>query len=150
MGLNVTLAIQYPEPILGGISAMKLRKHYADPPLSIPGTGNVLSVRQRATSLLPGGYTLQVTPPPFGDHDSSDPDAVEDTLEVRALATIGNSIRPGNVFRTRFDCPDGAGTLVSPTVFGCSHLEVGALDGQPMPPALTALITCSVSLATAP
>jgi len=149
-GLQATIAIQYSEPLLGGISAIKLRAHYADPPVRIPGTANELSVRQRVTSLLPAGYTLQVTPAPFGDHDGPDADAVEDTLEVRALASTPNSIRPGDVFRVRFDCPAGAGTLVAPGALGCSHLEAGGLDGNPLPTELAALITCTVSLATAP
>jgi hypothetical protein len=148
-GLNVTLAIDYPESLVGGISAFKPRVHYLGTPLSIEGSGNVLSVRQRVTSLLPAGYTLQVTAAPFGDHDSNG-DTVDDRLEVRALATIGNSVRPGNVFRTRFDCAQGAGTVVSPSALGCSQVEVGALDGNPMDPALVALIHCSVSLAPAP
>jgi hypothetical protein len=91
-----------------------------------------------------------VTPAPFGDHDGNDPDTVEDTLEVRALATIGNSIRPGNVFRARYDCPQGAGTVVDVDILDCSFLEVGSLDGNPLPAELTALITCRVSIATAP
>jgi hypothetical protein len=149
-GLNVTYALQYPEPVVGGISAIKLRDHYDDPPVAIPGSANALSVRQRVTSLLPPGYTLQVTAAPFGDHDSNDPDAVEDTLEVRALATIGNSIRPGDAFRTRFDCTGGPGTLISPSLFDCSFLEPGGLDGQPLPSELAALITCNLTLTTAP
>jgi hypothetical protein len=148
-GLNVTYAIQYPEAQLGGISAILMRKHYADPPLSIPGSGNVLSVRQRVASLLTpaAAYSVQVTT--LGDHDGDDPGTVEDTLEVRATSTT-SSIRPGSVFRTRFDCLGGAGTMVPQTALGCSFLQVGGLDGNPMPPELVALITCGVSLATAP
>jgi hypothetical protein len=144
--LNVTYALQYPEATLGGISAILVRTHYADS-LGIPGSGVATTVRQRVTSLLGAGFTVQVTT--LGDHDSDDPDTVEDTLEVRATSTT-NSIRPGNVARTRFDCPGGAGTVIPPTALGCSFLQVGALDGNPMPLQLVALITCSVSLATAP
>jgi hypothetical protein len=147
--LNVTYAIQYPEATLGGISAILMEKRYADPPLSIPGSGNVLSVRQRVTSLLTpaAAYSVQVTT--LGDHDTGDPGTSDDTLEVRATSTT-NSIRPGNVFRTRFDCLGGAGTLVPQSTLSCAFSQVGGLDGNPMPPQLVALITCSVSLAPAP
>jgi hypothetical protein len=149
MGLNVTYAIQYPEGTVGGISAILMEKHYADPPVAIPGSGQALSVRQRVTSLLTpaAAYTLQVTP--LGDHDGPDAGTVEDTLEVRATSTTA-SIRPGNVFRTRFDCPGGVGTMVPTSALGCSFSQLGGLDGQPLPPELVNLVTCTVSLATAP
>src|SRR5262245_12018981 len=140
-GLNVTVAINYPESLLGGISAIRASLNYT-PPLSIPGTGNVLSVRQRVTSLLGTGFT--VTP---RDQDTN-ADTVDDQLFVQASSTL-NSIQPGSLYLALFDC--AAGTPVS-TPANVSCVLAGAADtsGIPFPPELANQITCSLTLAAAP
>lgn len=139
-GLDVTVSINYPEPLLGGVSAILLALNYP-PPLAIPGSGNVLSVRQRVTNLI--GPGSQVSP---NDRDTN-ANGVDDRLDVQARASTTGSINPGPVFRVRYDCPSG--TPISASSLSCSHSQATALDGQPFPPELNALITCSFTLSPA-
>ncbi len=141
MGLNVTVGIDYPESLLGGVSAIRLRLAYV-PPLSIPGSGNVLSVRQRVTNLAGSGSSVSPN-----DMDTNG-NAVDDLLDVQARASATGSIDPGPVFRVRFDCP--AGNVVPASALACTRADATALDGLPFPPELASQITCSVSVATAP
>jgi hypothetical protein len=133
----VTVSIQYPEQLLGGVSAILLTLNYP-PPLAIPGTGNVLSVRQRMTNLAGGGS--QLTP---NDGDSNG-DTVDDRLNATSRASATGSIQPGNVFRARFDCPQG--TPVTPGSLTCTHSQAAGLDGLPFDPSLASQITCALAL----
>jgi hypothetical protein len=136
----VTASLQYNEALVGGLSAIFLNVSYA-PPLSIPGSLNVLSVRQRVTNL--GGSQWSVAP---NDRDTNS-NAVDDLLEVRATATTNGSVQPAAIYRARFDC--AAGSVVSARI-PCSMAQPIGLDGQPLDPSLASQIHCSVSVATAP
>jgi len=111
-------------------------------PLSIPGTGSVSTVRQRLTNLAGGGSTM------FPVDRDTNADAVDDLLDVTARASVTGSIRSGDVYRVRFDCP--AGTQISGSILSCAHSQAAGLDTLPFPPALDALILCRLSLSPAP
>jgi hypothetical protein len=137
----VTASLQYDEALVGGLSAIFLNLSYA-PPLSIPGSLNVLSVRQRVTNL--GGAQWSVAP---NDRDTNS-NGVDDLLEVRATATTNGSVQPAAIYRARFDC--AAGAVVSASSIPCSMAQPIGLDGQPLDPSLASQIHCSVAVAAAP
>ena len=139
-GLDVTFGIDYPEGLLGGISAIKLSINYPGA-ISYPGSGSTTS-RTRVTNLAGGGSTI------FPLDRDTNADAVDDRLDVTARASVTGSIRPSNVYRARFDCP--AGTHVSPSNLSCLHSEAAGLDTLPFPSQLDSQIACSLSLAAAP
>jgi len=136
-GLDVTVAINYPESLLGGISAIRASLNYV-PPLDIPGTGNVLSVRQRVTSLLGTGFT--VTP---RDQDTNT-DTVDDQLFVQ-LSTALNSIQPGSLYRAHFDCPAET-PVAAPASVSCVLAGATDLSGIPFAPELAGQVSCSLTL----
>jgi hypothetical protein len=135
-GLDVTVALRYPEEALGGLSAIRTALNYS-PPLSIPGTGTAASVRQRVTSLLGSGFTVAPR-----DQDTN-ADTVDDQLFVQVSSAL-NSIQPVQLFRARYDCP--ANTSVTPSSFSCVTSAATNLAGLPFPPELAALVTCEVVL----
>jgi hypothetical protein len=120
---------------------MFLNLSYA-PPLSIPGTLNALTVRQRVTNL--GGAQWSVAP---NDRDTNS-NGVDDFLEVRVTASTTGSVQPAAIYRARYDC--AAGSVVVASSIPCSMAQVAGLDGQPLDPSLLAQIHCSVAVATAP
>jgi hypothetical protein len=136
-GLDATVALGYPEQLLGGVSAILLHVSYPAP-LAIPGTGTAATVRQRVTNLAGAGSQLAPN-----DRDT-DADAVDDRLDVQARASTTGSLNPAPVFRVRFDCP--ADTAISPGSLSCTHSQSTALDGLPFTPDLAAQIGCVVSL----
>ena len=136
-GLDVTVAIDYPEPLLGGVSAILLGLGY-QPPLNIPGSGNVLSVRQSVTNLAGGGSTVAPS-----DKDTNS-DTVDDRLDVLARASTSGSIQPANVFRARFAC--AAGSVITPASLVCTPSQAAGLDGLPFTPDLASLISCHFTL----
>jgi hypothetical protein len=140
-GVLVFVSIDYPESTLGGISAILLSLNYP-PPLSIPGTGQVASVRQRVTSLVGPGSAASPN-----DRDTNG-DTVDDRLDVTVRAATSGSVNPGPAFQARFDCPSG--TLISASSMTCSHSQATALDGTPHPPELASQITCSINVSPAP
>jgi hypothetical protein len=143
-GLDVTIGIDYPEPILGGVSAILLTLSYPAP-LAIPGPalpGSPATVRQRVTNLAGPGSSLAPT-----DKDTN-ADAVDDRLDVSARASTSGSINPAPVFRARYDCP--VGTEISPGSLSCTQSQATALDGSPHPPELAAMIHCTITLSAAP
>ena len=133
----MTVSIQYPEQLLGGVSAILLGLGY-QPPLSIPGSNNVLSVRQSVTNLAGGGSTVAPS-----DKDTN-ADQVDDRLDVQARASTTGSIQPAAVFRARFVC--AAGSVVTPSSLVCTPSQASGLDGLPFPPELASLISCAVTL----
>lgn len=136
----MTVSLSYNESVLGGVSAILLGLSY-QPPLAIPGSGNVLSVRQRVTNLAGAGSQLS-----SNDRDSN-ADTIDDRLDVQARASTTGSIEPAAVFRARFDCAEN--TSIAPSALTCAHSQSTALDGLPFPAELAAQITCTVSLAPA-
>jgi len=132
----VTIGLDYPLQLVGGVSAILLKASYS-PPLDIPGTGTATTVRQRVTNLAGGGSSL--TP---SDRDTNS-DGADDQFQVTARKTQG-SLDPGPVVRVRFDCP--AGTSVSPASFPCTKEQATDLSGAPFAPALADLINCSITL----
>jgi cysteine-rich repeat protein len=136
-GLDATVALDYPEPLLGGVSAILLNLSYPSP-LAIPGTGTAATVRQRVTNLAGAGSQLAPT-----DRDTN-ADTVDDRLDVQARASTTGSLNPAAVFRARFDCP--ADTPISPGAFACAHSQATGLDGLPFAPELAAQIGCVVTL----
>jgi len=142
--LDVTVGIDYPEPILGGVSAILLTLSYP-PPLAIPGPaapGSAATVRQRVTNLAGPGSGVSPT-----DKDSNT-DTVDDRLDVSARSSTSGSINPAPVFRARYDCP--LGTEISAGSLGCTQSQATALDGSPHPPELAAMITCTITVSAAP
>jgi hypothetical protein len=135
-GLDVTAALQYP-PVVGGVSGVRMSVAY-QPPLAIPGIGNVLSVRQRATSLLGSGFTVRPN-----DRDTN-ADTVDDLLEVDVTSTI-NIIPSDDTFRVRYDCPPS-----TPSSLSCVTSNATDPSGLPFAPELAAQITCNLTLAPAP
>jgi cysteine-rich repeat protein len=121
-GLTVQLDLDYPEDFLGGAATAELKLTYP-PPLAIPGSNNVQSVRSRVTSLLPGGYSFQPK-----DTDSNS-DGTDDLVSSLGLASFGNSVQPGPFMRVQFDCP--AGTEVRPGDLPCVIGELTDLSGFP-------------------
>src|SRR5262245_22752303 len=134
-GLDVTAALQYP-PVVGGVSAVRMAVRYPSP-LAIPGSGNVLSVRQRVTSLLGSGFTVRPN-----DRDTNS-DTVDDQLDADVTSTL-NSIPSDDTFRVRYDCP--AGTPVSPSSLTCLTSNAADPSGLPFPPEIAAQITCQLTL----
>jgi hypothetical protein len=135
-GLDVTVGIAYNESLLGGISAIRTAVNYP-PPLSIPGSGNVLSVRQRVTSLLGSGFTVSPQ-----DRDTNT-DTIDDQLFAQISSAL-NSIQPGSLYRARYDCP--MNTSINPTSLSCVLSGATDLSGSPFPPELANQITCSMTL----
>jgi hypothetical protein len=133
----VTVAIDYPEPLLGGVSAILLGLGY-QPPLDIPGSNNVLSVRQSVTNLAGNGSTVAPS-----DKDTN-ADTVDDRLDVLARASTSGSIQPANVFRARFSC--AAGSVITPASLVCTPSQAAGLDGLPFTPDLASLISCHFTL----
>ena len=142
-GLSVTASLQYNEPLLGGISVIVFNLDYSTA-VSIPGSGNVLSVRQRITNL--GG--AQWTPAP-NDRDTN-ANGVDDQLQVRVTASTTGSVQPTSIFRARYDCAGGAGTVIQASSIPCILTEATGLDGLPFPPELASQIHCNISVAAAP
>ena len=136
-GLDVTAVLDYPESLLGGVSAILLSVNYP-PPLAIPGSGTALSVRQRVTNLLGGTFVVQPN-----DRDT-DADTVDDQLAVTNRAPTGGSIQPGSVFRVRYDC--AAGTSISASILSCVPSQATDPSGLPFSPELAAQINCNVTL----
>jgi cysteine-rich repeat protein len=153
-GITVTMALDFPESTFGGgLGAAQMRLGYPAP-LDIPGNGFAQTVRQRVTSLLPQGYTFQgpglsVDWPGGFDRDTNG-DGVDDQVRVNMLPSIGNGLRAGPVGRVQFLCP--AGTEVRPTDLPCSVPvdQLGNIDGNPVPPALGALVGCESTLEPTP
>jgi hypothetical protein len=137
----VVVSIAYPKSTLGGISAILVSLSYP-PPLDIPGTGQVASVRQRVTSLAGPGSAVSPN-----DRDTN-ADTVDDRLDVTARASTAGSIDPGPVFQARYDCPSG--TPISTSMLTCAQSQATGLDGLPFPAELAGLITCSVTVSSAP
>jgi cysteine-rich repeat protein len=140
-GLDVTVSLDYPQQIVGGVSAIFLRLTYPAP-LVIPGTGTEATVRQRVTNLAGTGSSVSS----IADRDTNT-NGVDDQLQAAARKTQG-SLDPGPVYRARFEC--AAGTNVSPTAFGCSQEQATDLSGSPFAPELSNLIGCVVALSSAP
>jgi cysteine-rich repeat protein len=143
-GLTVTLALDFPPGALGaGLSAVRLEINYP-PPLSIPGTLFQQSVRDRVTTLLPPSFTFRPS-----DRDTNG-DVTDDQVRVD-LTTTGSALEiPGPVGRAQFDCP--AGTEVRPAELPCNVPvdQLGGADGNPLPPALGALVSCVLELGATP
>jgi cysteine-rich repeat protein len=140
-GLDVTVSLDYPLQIVGGVSAIFLKLNYPAP-LVIPGTGTEATVRQRVTNLAGTGSSVSS----IADRDTNT-NGVDDQLQAAARKTQG-SLDPGAVFRARFDC--AAGTTVSPTAFSCQQEQATDLSGSPFAPELSNLIGCVVALSAAP
>jgi hypothetical protein len=138
-GLDATAALQYP-PVVGGVSGVRMGLGYP-PPLAIPGSGNVLSVRQRVTSLLGSGFTVRPN-----DRDTN-ADTVDDLLEVDVTSSI-NIIPSDDTFRVRYDCAQG--TPITPSSLSCVTSNATDPSGLPFAPELAAQITCNLTLAPAP
>jgi cysteine-rich repeat protein len=138
-GLTVEMTLAFPEDFLAGVAAAELLMSYP-PPLSIPGSGNGASVRERVTSLLPDGYSFARS-----DRDT-DGNTVDD--QVSAIGTappLGNPIEPGKFAKVQFDCP--AGTEVHPTDFPCTVAQlIDPGTGAPFAPELFARARCVVEL----
>jgi hypothetical protein len=134
-GLDVTVALQYP-PVVGGISGVHMSVGYL-PPLAIPGSGNVLSVRQRVTSLLGSGFTVRPN-----DQDTN-ADTVDDRLEVDVTSTI-NLIPSDDTLRVRYDCPPS--TPIEPSSLTCVTSNATDPSGLPFPPELVEQVTCALTL----
>jgi hypothetical protein len=132
----VTVGLDYPLQVVGGVSAILLKTSYA-PSMAIPGTGSESSVRARVTNLAGTGSSLSIS-----DKDTN-ADTVDDQFQATARKTQG-SLDPGPVFRVRFDCP--AGTNVSPASFPCTQEQATDLSGLPFVPELASLIKCVVTL----
>ena len=137
-GLVATVGLDYNEQTVGGVSAIHLRLNYP-PPATIPGSGAVATVRGRVTNLAPGASLSSIS-----DNDTNS-NGVDDALELNARKSDG-SLSPGPVFSVRFDCPLGA----IPTGLDCVHSGATDLSGLPFPPQQAALISCTVSLSSAP
>jgi hypothetical protein len=132
----VTAVLAYEPAILGAVSGVVTNIDYP-PPLTIPGSGIELSVRQRVTNLL--GSPYQVRP---SDLDTNT-NGVDDRLETRVTITDG-SVPPQALYRARYDCPSG--TQVAPAQLPCTVSQASDAAGLPFPPELLQQITCSVTL----
>ena len=137
----MTVSLDYPLQIVGGVSAIFLKVNYTQP-LVIPGTGTELTVRQSVTNLAGAGSSVSS----IADRDTNT-NGVDDQLQAAARKTQG-SLDPGPVFRARFNC--AAGTNVSPNAFSCQQEQATDLSGFPFLPELANQIKCVVALAAAP
>jgi hypothetical protein len=133
------VALNYNEQTVGGISAIHFRLDYV-PPLSIPGSLNVSTVRARVTNLAAPATLSNIS-----DNDTN-ANGVDDALELNARRTDGGSLSPGPIFSVRYDCPLGN----MPSAPGCVLSQATDLAGLPFPPAQAALIGCQVALSSAP
>lgn len=138
-GLIATVSLAYNEQQVGGISAIHFRLDYV-PPLSIPGSLGVSTVRARVTNLATPATLSNIS-----DNDTN-ANAVDDALELNARRTDGGSISPGQVFSVRYDCP--LGNMSSAP--GCVLSQATDLAGLPFPPGQAALIGCTIALSSAP
>ncbi len=131
-GVAVTIALDYPEGLLGGVSATRIEMSYPAY-VSIPGSLFAGSVRQRVTSLLPDNFSFQ------GSDRDANGDTVDDFVRVEARTDLGN-IDPGDLARVQFDC--AAGTPVFPTDFPCTIPELVDPSGNPFANELKAEARC--------
>jgi hypothetical protein len=138
-GLVATVSLAYNEQTVGGISAIHFRLDYV-PPLSIPGSLNVSTVRARVTNLAAPATLSNIS-----DNDTNT-NGVDDALELNARRTDGGSISPGPILSVRYDCPLGN----MPSAPGCVLSQATDLAGLPFPPEQAALIGCTVALSSAP
>jgi hypothetical protein len=136
----VTVSLDYPLQIVGGVSAIFLKLNYPAA-VTIPGTGTEATVRQRVTNLAGTGSSIAS----IGDRDTNT-NGVDDQLQAAARKTQG-SLDPGPVYRARFDC--AAGTIVSPTAFTCAHEQSTDLSGFPFAPEQASQIKCVAALVPA-
>jgi cysteine-rich repeat protein len=149
-GLTVTMALDFPEDIVGQLGAAQVRLSYPSP-LDIPGSGFASTVRQRVTSKLPAGFTFQgpgISSDWLGGFDrDTNGDAVDDQVRVNLLPPLGNGLRTGDVGQAQFDCP--AGTEMRPADLPCNVPgdQLGGLDGNPLAPELRPLVRCALTLA---
>ena len=136
-GLDMTVSLDYPLQVVGGVSAIFLKLNYP-PPLDIPGTGTASTVRLAVTNLAGTGSSVSS----ISDNDTN-ANGVDDQLRAAARKTQG-SLDPGPIFRVRYAC--AAGTNVLPSSFSCLHEQETDLSGLPFAPELANLISCVVSL----
>jgi cysteine-rich repeat protein len=133
-GLTVTLALDYPVQQLGGVQATTLELGYPTS-VSIPGSGQDASVRQRVTSLLPPAFLFS----------ARDTDSV---ARAEARAPDLSVIEPQNVAQVRFDCAQGTAARASD--FPCTIADLVDRSGAQFDPQNKALAHCNVTLGGSP
>jgi len=137
----VTATLVYEPRLVGGVYGMFLEVDYPTA-VSLPGTGTASTVRARFTNLLVPATNYRFI---ASDTDSNG-NAVDDRARTLVTANTSEAIPSAAVERIRFDCPSG--TVVQPSQFACRPAEAVDVAGQLFPPAVAALIDCSLTFAT--
>jgi hypothetical protein len=118
------------------VSAIVIGLGY-QPPLSIPGSGNVLSVRQSVTNLAGGGSTIA----------PNDKDTNTDTVDDRSTSSPARPRPDRSSRRTSSGAVRMRGGLGHHAGQPRLYSEPSAgLDGLPFTPELAQLISCHLTL----
>jgi len=137
--LDVTATLVYEPRIVGGVFGMFLEVDYPAS-VSIPGSGTAASARARFTNLIGSNYRFVPS-----DIDS-DGNLVDDRGRTLVTANTAEAIPSAAIERVRFDCPSGR--VVQPAQLACRPTGLADSSGQPFPPGVAALVSCSLSFAT--